>query len=222
LWAVLTRPPDSVDARSSLIPLPQPYVRSRRPFPRDLLLGQLLHDAGVGAERAHRPRESTCSTLRTSDRDRRSHPNGNRSYYLTRSQPPYFAAMVGLYARATDTTHALAYLDALEKEYAFWMDGAENVQPGQSTGASADPEVVVLNAIGTTQTEPARIGSGPNVEHGTTVPVDLPGLHVFRSVHPEGVFFLERVEICEGMRRIGGAGYSPTIAAKYGGWLRVR
>src|SRR5213078_3066671 len=26
LWAVLTRPPDTVDPRSSLIPLPQPYV----------------------------------------------------------------------------------------------------------------------------------------------------------------------------------------------------
>src|SRR5258706_1662166 len=52
-------------------------------------------------------------------------PNGNRTYYLSRSQPPYFAAMVGLYARATDTARALTYLDAMEKEYAFWMDGAD-------------------------------------------------------------------------------------------------
>src|SRR5690606_18888177 len=28
-------------------------------------------------------------------------PNGNRTYYLSRSQPPYLAAMVGLYAAAT-------------------------------------------------------------------------------------------------------------------------
>src|SRR2546426_4953168 len=47
----------------------------------------------------------------------RSHiPNGNRTYYLSRSQPPFFAAMVGLYARATDTARALQYLDALEAE----------------------------------------------------------------------------------------------------------
>ena len=51
-------------------------------------------------------------------------PNGNRTYYLSRSQPPYFAAMVGLYATATDTARALVYLDALEAEHAFWMDGA--------------------------------------------------------------------------------------------------
>src|SRR5207244_4722197 len=58
-------------------------------------------------------------------------PNGNLSYYLSRSQPPFFAAMVGLYARATDTTQALRYLDALEAEYAFWMDGAERLGPAQ-------------------------------------------------------------------------------------------
>src|SRR5207237_390558 len=37
-------------------------------------------------------------------------PNANRTYYLSRSQPPYFAAMVGLYASATDTARALPYL----------------------------------------------------------------------------------------------------------------
>src|SRR5688572_31375266 len=52
-------------------------------------------------------------------------PNGNRTYYLSRSQPPYFAAMVGLLARATDTTQALRYLDALEAEHAFWMKGSD-------------------------------------------------------------------------------------------------
>src|SRR5439155_404581 len=57
-------------------------------------------------------------------------PNGNRTYYLSRSQPPFFAAMVGLYAGATDTTHALQYLDALEAEHAFWMNGAERLAPG--------------------------------------------------------------------------------------------
>jgi alpha,alpha-trehalase len=59
-------------------------------------------------------------------------PNGNRTYYLGRSQPPYFAAMVGLYARATDTAKALEYLDALEAEHAFWMEGAAALAPGSA------------------------------------------------------------------------------------------
>jgi alpha,alpha-trehalase len=57
-------------------------------------------------------------------------PNGNRTYYLGRSQPPYFGAMVGLFAQATDSAEAVRYLDALEAEYAFWMDGASRLAPG--------------------------------------------------------------------------------------------
>src|SRR3989475_12476099 len=57
-------------------------------------------------------------------------PNGNRTYYLSRSQPPSFAAMAGLYARAPDTARALQYLDPLEPEHAFWMNGAELLPPG--------------------------------------------------------------------------------------------
>src|SRR3712207_9406779 len=57
-------------------------------------------------------------------------PNGNRTYYLSRSQPPFFAAMVALYADAEGTRPALAWLNALQAEHAFWMDGAERLAPG--------------------------------------------------------------------------------------------
>lgn len=50
-------------------------------------------------------------------------PNGNRTHFLNRSQPPYFGALVELvYNRYQDKkwlSHAVA---ALEKEYQFWMD----------------------------------------------------------------------------------------------------
>jgi neutral trehalase len=77
-------------------------------------------------------------------------PNGNRTYYLGRSQPPFFAAMVGLYAKATDTTQALRYLSAMEAEHAFWMDGADRVTPGQAyRRVVMMPEGVALNRTGT-------------------------------------------------------------------------
>src|SRR5436309_11532986 len=73
-------------------------------------------------------------------------PNGNRTYYLGRSQPPFFAAMVQLYAKATDTTQALRYLDALEAEHAFWMEGSDRLTPGQAYRRVVMlPEGVVLN-----------------------------------------------------------------------------
>ena len=57
-------------------------------------------------------------------------PNGNRSYYLSRSQPPFFAAMVELAAvRDGDATYR-KYLPQLRREYEFWMEGAASLAPG--------------------------------------------------------------------------------------------
>jgi alpha,alpha-trehalase len=57
-------------------------------------------------------------------------PNGTRAYYMSRSQPPFFGAMVALYASKSGMAAALPYLDALEREHAFWMDGADTLAPG--------------------------------------------------------------------------------------------
>jgi alpha,alpha-trehalase len=40
--------------------------------------------------------------------------------------------MVGLYARSADTARALRWLDALEAEHAFWMEGADRLAPGEA------------------------------------------------------------------------------------------
>jgi len=130
LWSVLTRPPDTADARSSLIPLPNPYVVPGGRFREVYYWDSYFTMLGLI--------ESGRTDLVKNMLDNFAHlivtvghiPNGNRTYYLSRSQPPFFAAMVGLYARATDTARALQYLDALEAEHAFWMNGAERLAPG--------------------------------------------------------------------------------------------
>jgi alpha,alpha-trehalase len=82
-------------------------------------------------------------------------PNGNRSYYLSRSQPPFLAAMVGLYATATDTAQALRWLDALEAEHGFWMDGAERLAPGTAWRRAVRlPSGAVLNRYWDDRPEP--------------------------------------------------------------------
>lgn len=50
-------------------------------------------------------------------------PNGLRSYFLSRSQPPFFSLMVELIEAINGPIVWLQYLDALETEYAFWMSG---------------------------------------------------------------------------------------------------
>ena len=48
-------------------------------------------------------------------------PNGNRTYYLSRSQPPYLAPLVGLVASATgDDSLVRDAVPLLEREHAFW------------------------------------------------------------------------------------------------------
>src|SRR5678815_3852556 len=63
--------------------------------------------------------------------DRYGHiPNGTRSYYLGRSQPPFFAAMVELQAEHDGVRVLVQRLPQLEREYAFWMEGAKQLEPG--------------------------------------------------------------------------------------------
>lgn len=130
LWPALTRPADSVDPRSSLVPLPGAYVvpggRFREVYYWDSYFTMLGLVQSGRTDLVKNMLDNFAYLVRTVGHI----PNANRTYYLSRSQPPYFAAMVGLYASATDTSRALAYLDAMEGEYAFWMAGAESVAPG--------------------------------------------------------------------------------------------
>ena len=132
LWPALTRPADSSDPRSSLIPLTGSYVvpggRFREVYYWDsyfTMLG-LIQDGRT--DLVKNMLDNFAYLVRTVGHI----PNGNRSYYLSRSQPPYFSAMVGLYAAATDSARATAYLDAMEKEHDFWMAGAGQVLPGSA------------------------------------------------------------------------------------------
>ncbi len=132
LWPALTRAADRADPRSSLIPLPQAYVVPGGRFREVYYWDSYFTMQGLV--------ESGHTDLVKSMLDNFAHlistvghiPNANRTYYLSRSQPPYFAAMVGLYATATDTAQALPYLDAIEAEHAFWMEGAERLKPGEA------------------------------------------------------------------------------------------
>src|SRR4030095_4587516 len=132
LWPALTRVPDSTNARSSLIPLPFPYLvpggRFREVYYWDSYFTMLGLIASGRADLVRSMLDNFAHLVRTVGHI----PNGNRTYYLSRSQPPYFGAMVGLYATSTDTGRALRYLDALELEHAFWMEGADKLAAGDA------------------------------------------------------------------------------------------
>ena len=134
LWRVLERAPDKAfpAGYSSLLPLPESYVvpggRFNEIYYWDSYFTMLgleasgRHDLALGMEK------NFASLI-----DRFGHvPNGNRSYYLSRSQPPFFASMVELVAAGSSDAAAAyaAFLPALAGEYAFWMEGAGTLAPG--------------------------------------------------------------------------------------------
>ncbi len=56
-------------------------------------------------------------------------PNGTRTYYLGRSQPPLFHMMVSLLDDSR-TEVAARRLAAMKREHAWWMEGADELAPG--------------------------------------------------------------------------------------------
>ncbi|MBN3753788.1 alpha,alpha-trehalase TreF [Paraburkholderia sp. Tr-20389] len=131
LWSVLRRDPDaSASPWSSLLPLPYPYIVPGDRFDEIYYWDSYFIMLGLrqsGREDLLKNELDNFATLI----DRYGHiPNGNRTYYLSRSQPPFFAQMVRLAADREGDQVYLHYLPALRKEYAYWMDGHDKVAPG--------------------------------------------------------------------------------------------
>ena len=59
-------------------------------------------------------------------------PNGNRTYYLSRSQPPFFCMMVEMLAGIKGNAVYKQYLPSMMKEYAYWMEGVDSVKKGEA------------------------------------------------------------------------------------------
>lgn len=123
LWNVLKREPDQYNAWSSLIALPHPYIvpggRFREIYYWDSYFTMLGLKESGRTDIIEQMINNFAHLIRTYG----FIPNGNRTYYLTRSQPPYFALMVDLLISAKQAQrHEIltTYQDALEKEYQFW------------------------------------------------------------------------------------------------------
>lgn len=63
-------------------------------------------------------------------------PNGTRTYYLGRSQPPLFHMMVELLDDDRADV-AARRLSAMKREHGWWMAGADELQPGETAARAA-------------------------------------------------------------------------------------
>jgi alpha,alpha-trehalase len=131
LWDVLTRQPHSHPARSSLLPVPFDYIVPGGRFSELYYWDSYFTMLGLAES-------GRCDLLKSMAGnfghliDTYGHiPNGTRTYYLSRSQPPVFALMIELFEQH-DVCTAMQYLPQLCKEYAWWMDGEDTLEPGDA------------------------------------------------------------------------------------------
>ncbi len=128
LWDHLSRPAHGdVSPHTTLIPLIHPYIVPGGRFREIYYWDSYFTAEGLAA----------CTSMDTVIDMVRNFaylierfgfiPNGNRIYYLGRSQPPVFALMLELLERYDRKEEAVKHRDHLEQEYRFWMDGTDIV-----------------------------------------------------------------------------------------------
>ncbi|MFM2338882.1 MAG: alpha,alpha-trehalase TreF [Bacteroidota bacterium] len=128
LWACLKRSEDNCGTNSSLLPLPHAYIvpggRFREVYYWDSYFTMLGLKESSEVEIIQNMIDNFAYLIRTYGHI----PNGNRQYYLSRSQPPFFTLMVELYA-SIEGSHILnQYIDAIELEYNYWMEGYHTIE----------------------------------------------------------------------------------------------
>lgn len=121
LWGVLTREPHN--EKSSLIPLPNPYIvpggRFGEVYYWDSYFTMLgLQESGKTEMIQAMVDNFTYLIYKTGHI-----PNANRTYYIGRSQPPFYALMLKLLSQEKGIKVLIDYLPYLEKEYEFWTEG---------------------------------------------------------------------------------------------------
>jgi alpha,alpha-trehalase len=132
LWGTLSRQKDSVQRWSSLLPLPYPYIVPGGRFREIYYWDSYFTMQGLAVSNRYDLIEGMINNF-VSLIDTYGHiPNGNRNYFLSRSQPPYFALMVSLLSEKMGDEVYKKYFPAMEKEYRFWMQGTDHLKNVQA------------------------------------------------------------------------------------------
>jgi alpha,alpha-trehalase len=130
LWQLLTRQMTELPPYSSHLPLPHPYVVPGGRFQEVYYWDSYFTMLGFGPLQEELKRSMVrnfAHLIRTYGHI----PNGNRTYYLSRSQPPFFFRMVALLAPDSPARAFAEYLPELRAEHAFWMQDSEQAKPGK-------------------------------------------------------------------------------------------
>lgn len=125
LWPVLTREPDKKGG--SLIALPYPYIVPGGRFGEIYYWDSYFTMLGLKASGKAEMVENMVRNFSYLIDTLGYIPNGNRSYFIGRSQPPFYSLMIKLLSELKGEKILTVYLPQLVKEYQFWMKGADSI-----------------------------------------------------------------------------------------------
>lgn len=157
LWSVLER--KSRRDRGSLIALPNAYVVPGGRFSEQFYWDSYFIMLGLAADKRWDMIEGMMKNYAHMIRKFGFIPTANRTYFLSRSQPPFFSHMVKLLARHNGRRRTyLEYLPYMLAEYRFWTKGRKSVSTHIDTRAFARvvqmPNGVNLNRYFDNKTTP--------------------------------------------------------------------
>lgn len=122
LWSVLER--RNRLNRGSLISLPYSYIVPGGRFSEQFYWDSYFIMLGLAADNRWDMIENMMKNYAYMIRKFGFIPTANRTYFLSRSQPPFFSQMVRLLASHNGRTRTFAaYLPYMLSEYRFWMKG---------------------------------------------------------------------------------------------------
>jgi alpha,alpha-trehalase len=137
LWEILQRDADQVVEGSSLIPLPHPYIVPGGRFGEIYYWDSYFTILGLLESGRVDIAKSMLANFAYLIDTIGHIPNGNRTYFLSRSQPPFFALMVREVAAHTGETELyMKYAPFVGREYDFWMD--YSVEAAEESSGIAD------------------------------------------------------------------------------------
>nr|WP_315218338.1 alpha,alpha-trehalase TreA [uncultured Duganella sp.] len=165
LWPVLTRPPLDPPKWSSALALPANYVVPGGRFREIYYWDSYFTMLGLKADHRSDLVDSMIVDFKSLIERYGFIPNGTRSYYLSRSQPPFFAAMTQLKPLG-DRADDARVLAALKTEHAFWMRG-RGCLPKAGAGACERvarlPDGTILNRYWDAKDSPRDEALGEDV-----------------------------------------------------------
>lgn len=129
LWPALTR--QNYRNRGSLMALPYPYIVPGGRFVEQYYWDAYFTMLGLSTSGHTELMEDMIKNYAYMIRKLGFIPTANRTYYLTRSQPPVFSHMVRLLAEKRGKRMYVQYLPYLLAEYRYWMRGKRELSGRQ-------------------------------------------------------------------------------------------